>query len=214
MFTEHLAASLKEFADIADLSMFTIDTYHKFLNENNISHHDFIKFVGRKLPDEFLSHPYVKIVCEIAGKETGFNFGVYKNKIEFRVVRPNCGDNNPFHRDHWFPYFTPLLNVYVPLCGSYYDSSLCVVPFSHKWSDEDVVPTFTFEESAKGKKYIKNGVAYSVPDIKECKFEIKPHRPDVLLGDVMYFSPLMVHGGGSNSSLETRFSLEMRLVRV
>ena len=43
------------------------------------------------------------------------------------------------------------MNVYLPICGSNCDSAMCVVPFSHKWSDEDVKPTFTFEESKAGK---------------------------------------------------------------
>lgn len=213
-FTKHLAVAIQSFTDKEiDVSEFKIENYHQFLKSADVDHHEFIKFVSRTLPTSFVEHPFIQRVIQGAAETTGFDFTLYNTKVEFRVVRPDCDDNNPFHRDHWFPYFTPLLNVYVPLSGSYCDSALSVVPFSHKWSDEDVVPTFTFEESAKGKKFVKNGVAYSVPTIKESKFEIKPHRPDVILGDVMYFSPLMVHGGGSNASLETRFSLELRLER-
>ena len=153
-------------------------------------------------------------MLDIAGKITGKKFRLYKEKVEFRVVRPNYDDNNEFHRDHWFPYFTPLMNVYLPMWKQLY-SAMCVVPFSHKWSDEDVKPTFTFEESKAGKKFIgKNGVAYSVPSIASSRKEIKPHRPDVVEGDFMLFSPLMIHGGGSNSSIHTRFSFEIRLEEI
>ena len=86
-----------------------------------------------------------------------------------------------------------------------------IVPFSHNWSEDDVVPTFTYEESVAGKKYIKNGVAYSVPSIKLCKKPINLHRADLTDGDFMLFSPKMVHGGGTNESLQTRFSFEIRL---
>ena len=85
------------------------------------------------------------------------------------------------------------------------------MPFSHEWTDEDVVPTFTYEESKAGKKYIKNGIAYSVPGIKTCKKETILHRADLTQGDFMLFSPKMVHGGGTNGSHETRFSFEIRL---
>ena len=141
------------------------------------------------------------------------NFSKYKNKIEYRVVRPNMEDNNPLHRDSWFPYFVPLINVYLPLAGSFCDSAMKIVPFSHKWSEEDVTPTFTYKESTDGKKFInpKTGVAYSVPEISVSKKEITPHRPDVMEGDFMLFSPLMVHGGGNNTSDCTRFSFEIRL---
>ncbi len=48
--------------------------------------------------------------------------------------------------------------------------------------------------------------------IKKCLKEIIVHKADVLEGDVMYFSPMIIHGGGSNSNTDdTRFSLEVRL---
>ena len=40
----------------------------------------------------------------------------------------NYDDNNNFI-ETWFPYFTPLMNVYLPICGSNCDSAMCVVPF-------------------------------------------------------------------------------------
>jgi len=89
-----------------------------------------------------------------------------------------------------------------------------IVPFSHDWSEEDVQPTFTYEESAAGKKYIKNGVAYSVPAVEKCTKEIKDHSPDLTQGDFMLFSPKIIHGGGGNGGKHTRFSFEIRLEPV
>ena len=98
--------------------------------------------------------------------------------------------------------------MYLPLAGSFYDSAMKIVPFSHKWSEEDVTPTFTYKESADGKKFInpKTGVAYSVPEISIKK--ITPHRPDVMEGDFMLFS---TNGSwrGNNTSDCTRFSLRL-----
>ena len=51
----------------------------------------------------------------------------------------------------------------------------------------------------------------SVPEIKESSKNIVKHRPDVLEGDFMLFSPMCIHGGGSNEGFDTRFSLEIRL---
>lgn len=212
-FSNHIQTQLIKFTgkSLAEDS-FKIEKYHKSLIKNKISHVEFIKNFGRKLSLDFISHPFILELIQVAERNTGQRLKIYKNQIEFRVVRPGSGDNNPLHRDHWFPYFTPLLNVYVPLSGSYCNSSLGIVPFSHKWTDQDVVPTFTYQDIAKGVKTIKdNGVQTSVPEIKKTRKKIKLHRPDVLEGDFMLFSPLSIHGGGDNGSFDTRFSLEIRL---
>lgn len=212
-FSKHLEKSLEEFVGDDISQDFRLESYHNFLLQKNINHHDFIKNTSRILPDSFLNHPFINQLVDIASKATNQKLKVYKDKLEFRVVRPDMEDNNPLHRDSWFPYFVPLINVYVPLAGSFCDSAMKIVPFSHEWTDDEVKPTFTYEESAEGKKFInpKTGVAYSVPEIESTTKNIIPHRPDVLEGDFMLFSPLMVHGGGNNTSDCTRFSFEIRL---
>ncbi|MDB2512463.1 phytanoyl-CoA dioxygenase family protein [Luminiphilus sp.] len=193
---------------------FDLEYFHQHLEGLSLEHHDFIKACGRNLPESFSKHSFIEGIVEAASRCMGYELKLFMDKVEFRVVRPHQEDNNPFHRDHWFPYFTPLLNIYAPLSGNYYDSAMPLVPGSHKWSDEDVVPTFTYEDIKLGRKSVKNGVAYSVPEVLTSKQPLVPHRPDVMLGDVMCFSPLMVHGGGTNKSIHTRFSLELRLERV
>ena len=214
VFSKYIENSLRDFSSVSfDDNSFAIEKYHQVLADHNIDNHQFLRSIGRKLPESFGSHPFLQRMLKVATEKTGHDFRIYKNTVEFRVVRPQSDDNNPLHRDHWFPYFIPLVNVYIPLSGSYCNSSLCVVPFSHKWTDEEVKPTFTYEESAnQGKKSVKaNGVQTSVPEIAESIHEIKCHRPDVLEGDFMLFSPTMVHGGADNGSFDTRFSLEIRL---
>jgi hypothetical protein len=212
-FTNHLKNKLISFSGDAKIAdSFKIEKYHKVIDEKNIDHDAFIKKYGRNLDIGIETHPFLIELIKIAEKSTNQNLRVYRNNIEFRVVRPGSNDNNPMHRDHWFPYFTPLLNIYLPLSGSYFNSSLAVVPFSHKWTDQEIVPTLTYDDILKGKKTLKeNGVKTSVPKIKETSKDITMHRPDVLEGDFMLFSPMSVHGGGNNEGFDTRFSLEIRL---
>lgn len=212
-FTNHLKEKLKSFSDNLEVGdSFKLENYHKVIIENNIDHDAFIKKNGRNLNLGLESHPFLIELIKIAEKSTSQNLKIFRNKIEFRVVRPGSKDNNPLHRDHWFPYFTPLLNIYLPLSGSYFNSSLALVPFSHKWTDQEIIPTLSYDDILKGKKTLKeNGVKTSVPKIKETSKDIFKHRPDVLEGDFMLFSPMCVHGGGSNEGFETRFSLEIRL---
>ncbi|MFL2755370.1 MAG: phytanoyl-CoA dioxygenase family protein [Gammaproteobacteria bacterium] len=192
-------------------SKFSLENYHLFMKENDLDHHDFIKSFSRNISEELAENSYVKDLISIASKSLSIDFELFEEKMEFRVVRPGKDDNNPLHRDHWFPYFNNLLNIYLPLSGSWNDSSLSIVPTSHNWDDQEIKPSFHYSEN---KKTIKNGIAYSVPTIKKSKNDLKIHRPDVSLGNFMIFSPRLVHGGASNKSLETRFSLELRLKEI
>ena len=81
---------------------------------------------------------YLKELKEMAEDYFKSKLSFFRNNIEYRVVRPQFEDNNPLHRDHWFGYFTPLINIYVPLAGSWNDSAMTVCPKSHLWPDEAV----------------------------------------------------------------------------
>lgn len=212
-FSDYLKSKLEEFGGVR-VSQFSLENYHIHIEDMGIDHHKFIKSVTRKIPHEVLDLQFIDDLIQIANKDLESNFRIYKSNIEFRVVRPSLSDNNERHRDHWFPYFLPLVNIYVPLAGSYYNSAMEIVPFSHDWPEEDVVPTFTYEESAAGKKFIKNGIQYSVPAVETCSREIEAHTPDLTEGDFMLFSPKLIHGGGGNGGTQTRFSFEIRLEHV
>ncbi len=189
----------------------SLSDYHNSFKANNNDHHLFIKKISRYIPEDVIDrkNEYLINAEDRLGSLFKKKLKLYQNRIEFRVVRPNQPDNNLLHRDHWFPYFKGLLNLYIPLCGSTFSSVLRIVPESHHWNEEDVVPTFFYNE---GKRLGSNGILYSTPTIKECTKELNIHRPDVLEGDLMYFSPMIIHGGGSNNnSDDTRFSLELRL---
>ena len=207
-FQDYLFNQLKT-NDIA-FNINDIKNYHQIFNANQIQHHQFIKRISRVIPNNYLSPNcrYINLIKEKASELFKSKVEIFKNKIEFRVVRPNCADNNLFHRDHWFPYFKPLINIYLPICGSDYRSVLKIVPGSHHWPDEDVKPTFEFNS---GKTRSKDGILYSTPTILECKRNLEIHKPDVKEGDFMFFSPMIIHGGGENHGSFTRFSLEIRL---
>ena len=208
-FTEYMRANLSKFlGKEIDKQLFTLEKYHTFVNDE--THHDFVKSTGRDISmliNE--NNNYLKLVLETANIEFDGFSRIYNSKIEYRVCRPNKPDNNLPHRDHWFPYFKNLVNIYIPLAGSNCMSAMPVVPMSHLWTDEDVTPLIEYNAG----KYVNpiTNVAYSVSPIKESKKEIYLHRPDLFDGGFMLFSPMCVHGGGSNGSRVTRFSFEIRL---
>ena len=208
-FINYLVNELANFGVICPQN-FKLEAYHELFNSDPMRHYKFLAAVKRVIPNEVISisEPMILLILDTASKMFGGKASLYEDKIEFRVVRPGYDDNNKLHRDHWFPYFYPLINIYLPLASSFCDSAMKVVPGSHLWSDDDVVPEFFYEG---GKSFNSAGVPFSVPGIMKSNKEIVPHRPDILPGDFMLFSPLIIHGGGDNDSFGTRFSFEIRI---
>lgn len=207
LMTQYFSDKLKEFLK-EDVILDNMSNFHAVANKFNLDHHTFIKHISRKLPLMFHKTDFIQRIIGDCRQFLGANIKITDNLVWFRICRPGFDDSNDFHRDHWFPNYNDVLNLYIPICGSYCDSAMKIIPKSYKWSEKDVVPTFSGDS---GEKYIKNGVAYSAPGIKYCKFEIMPHRPDIRLGDFMIFHPKSVHGGGDNFSDDTRISLEIRI---
>jgi|MDSW01.1.fsa_nt_gb hypothetical protein len=205
-FTNYLSDSIKKFSNVKQ-TLDCLENYHSFVLNNDINHHKYIKTSGRKINDHLLHSGYMKILIEQCEDHFGSNMSIFRDLGEFRVSRPDENDFSPFHRDHWFGYFTPLLNLYIPLAGSWCDSAMQIVPKSHLWTEEQAVPSFGAGEG----KTEKDGVSFSVPTLKYCEFELKQHCPDIHEGNFMAFSPKLIHGNAENNSIETRFSLEIRL---
>jgi len=124
--------------------------------------------------------------------------------FHFRVIRPNSTDNNPLHRDVWLEDFDNCINLYIPIAGSNEDSSLIILPGSHRWPESRVERT---EAGA-----VINGIKFNVPAITVIDGHYLIARPDPQENEVLIFSPYLIHGGSVNFNTDkTRISIEMRL---
>ncbi len=123
--------------------------------------------------------------------------------FHLRIIRPGRADNNPLHRDVWLPDYHNCLNIYVPVAGSTAQSSLTLVPGSHHWPENRTLRT------AGGA--VSNGVRFTVPGVLGSAEPLDIIRPNPKPGEVLLFSPYLLHGGAVNlNEDETRISLEMR----
>ena len=206
LLVDHFNQKLKEIYGDQISTFNSMENYHNDVLNSDINHHEFIQSMSRKLPKSFNNHVFVKKIISHCEDFLNCDLSIIDDLVWFRICRSNSDDSNDLHRDHWFPNYSDVLNLYVPICGSYADSAMKIVPKSHFWSDDDVIPTHVGD-----KKFIKNGVAYSAPGIKYSKHEIVTHRPDISTGDFMIFNPKCVHGGGDNFSDYTRISFEIRI---
>ncbi len=129
-----------------------------------------------------------------------------KKTFHFRVIRPQSIDNNPLHRDVWLEDYDNCINLYIPIAGSNIDSSLIVVPGSHRW------PESRLEKTTGGA--VINGVKFNVPAVTDIYGKYEVVRPDPKENEVLVFSPYLIHGGSVNfNSDQTRISIEIRLWR-
>lgn len=124
--------------------------------------------------------------------------------FHFRVIRPNYADNNPLHRDVWLEDYDDCINLYIPIAGSNEQSSLILIPGSHRW------PESRIEKTDSGAEI--NGVKFNVPAVTAIRDTFEVERPNPLPNQLLVFSPYLIHGGAVNLNTDkTRISIEMRL---
>lgn len=211
MFTVNTLKKIKSF----DTGSFTLEKYHKFVTDEE--HLKFLKYVaaGRfgisgipldKLPFSYkLLDNLVSNLCNASYtcKKTYYKFLTF-DRFYLRFVRPLSKDNNPPHRDCHLKRNRKIVNIYAPIAGSNYNSSLPIIPGSHFWPDSDL-------EITEGKTFV-NGVRFTNPAITSADRGLNMITPDPKLGELMVFTPYAIHGGGRNFNDDlTRISLEMRL---
>lgn len=129
-----------------------------------------------------------------------------RSHIQIRISRPNSLDINPPHRDGYLSYWENILNVWVPIVGCNEKSSLPIISMSHFIPENKILKT-------KSKGASINGNIYHVPciiDIKDKPIEMT--RPNPKEGEVLMFTPFLIHGAAVNKNVEvTRVALELRL---
>lgn len=126
--------------------------------------------------------------------------------FHFRVIRPMSGDNNPLHRDVWLEDYKDCINIYIPVAGSDEQSSLIMARGSHLWPESKI------EKTRKGA--VINGQNFNVPAVTNIFGATEFVRPNPQSGEVLVFSPYLIHGGSVNFHEDiTRVSIEIRLWR-
>lgn len=124
--------------------------------------------------------------------------------FHFRVIRPKSRDNNPLHRDVWLEDYKDCINLYIPVAGSDERSSLILARGSHLWPESRV------ERTKQGA--VVNGQKFNVPGVTNIFDSYELVRPDPQPGEVLLFSPYLIHGGAVNfNEASTRISIEIRL---
>lgn len=208
---KNIIKALHKQSIVFDEDNFTLENYHKIVTTNE--QHNKVIDVTRNLENKDFDFN-IDALAERLGVILGYELTTWveelkKTHLQIRISRPNSLDINPPHRDGYLSYWEDIINVWVPIEGCNNKSSLPVFPGSHLITENNILRT-----ESKGAKI--NGNIYYVPCVLETKNgPIRMLRPNPMQGEVLVFTPYLIHGAGVNLNNDiTRVALELRFPKL
>jgi hypothetical protein len=212
-----LTCSIKEII-LKELSVntdfFELENYHNFVLDD--AKHFKIVSKTRDLFAEDFNYPVMELKNRLS-EILGFNLTDINPKdqrkvhIIVRINRPKSNDYNPPHKDIYEgvdddSYIPQFVNFWIPIAGVTKNSSLPLVPESHKLNEKLICRTFDGG--------MMEGNKYRVRMIKSWNKENGLVRSTVQNGQVLIFSGHLIHGLAINNEEDkTRVALEFRLFK-
>lgn len=130
-------------------------------------------------------------------------YGVSLKHFWIRIIRPNSNDNNPPHKDSHLKRNRDMVITFLPVVGCNENSSLPIIPCSHIELESDYI-------ISASPSYV-NGKRFNVPAIVHRDKGLDLITPNPQQGQLMIFTPYLIHGGGVNYNKNTtRISIETR----
>lgn len=193
---------------------FDLERYHEIIS-NNDDHYRVVSITRDLFPKDFgfpINEiiPIFEDILKFKLTDVNPNDNL-KSHIILRINRPNSNDYNPPHKDVYEHYdeekYVPkFVNFWVPICGVTKKSMLPISPKTHKLPENLILRTN--EES------FVSGNKYRVRAIKEWDNSVSMYRYPIDYGQVLIFSPHLIHGLAVNEEKNiTRVSLEFRLYK-
>ncbi|MGU3665041.1 phytanoyl-CoA dioxygenase family protein [Methylobacterium sp. A49B] len=186
---------------------FKLEQYHKIIGTSDKIHQKVIEFTRELRFEDFefdLKQVADRLSRIIGHKLTAINNELGHSFVIARINRPGSNDYNPPHKDGYLSLWQRTVNVWIPIAGVTSRSSLPVVPGSHLLPESTVCRT--------GSGALLNGRPYRVPAVVSWSGSNAMTRPLLGEGDLLVFSPLLIHGCAKNFEVDsTRVALELRL---
>lgn len=206
-------AFLKAFVESKISNVLNLDmeaaAYHLHVDEEQ--HKRVLNSMPFKKNEESRLTAYANELEEFISNVLQEKVKIFNDDIWVRICRPNSSsknDFNPCHRDVYLDFYKNVVNVYIPIVGSNEKSSLFVQEGSHLWSEDVTAVT-------QGGAYFKStNKKYSVDAIVQSKIVLNMVRPNPGAGEILIFSPYLIHGCSDNTNEDTtRMSLEIRFIK-
>jgi hypothetical protein len=208
---ELIAKEIQNFVCAISKKKFNLEKYHKLIDEEE---HKKIINKTRNLFDDDFKFSTQKIIKKFEKilKVKLSDIDPLKNKkihMVLRINRPNSYDYNPPHKDIYQQFdetgiIPNCINFWIPICGINKNSSLPVVPKSHKIPENKILRSLT--------GCVLNDNKYRVRGILKWDNKNELIRPKINKKQVLIFSSHLIHGCAINNQKNTtRMSLEFRL---
>jgi hypothetical protein len=197
-----------------ELDDFSLENYHTFVTTDR-DHFKIVSQTRDLFPEDF-NFPISEMLPKFENI-LGFSLtdidpnNKQKAHIILRINRPYSSDYNPPHKDIYEhfddeKYVPKFVNFWVPICGVTENSSLPLAASTH------LVPENLLTRTRQGCSISGNN--YRVRLIKDWDGEVNLKRYPIQYGDVLIFSPHLIHGLAVNEQPNnTRVSLEFRLYK-
>jgi hypothetical protein len=191
---------------------FQLDKYHQYVQDDE-THYKVVEMTRNLFPEDF-DFPLWEMLQNL---ETLFGFPLSdidpdtgkKLHMVLRINRPHSNDFNPPHKDIYqaldeYAEIPKIVNLWIPIAGVSSQSMLPVAPGSHLLPESKILRTLDGGRM--------NGNQYRVRNVKRWGGGNEMQRPTIQYGQVLAFSPFIVHGCAVNNQEDaTRVSLECRL---
>jgi len=193
---------------------FKLEDYHNIIT-NSDDHYKIVSKTRDLFPKDFSFSideiiPRFEDILNFSLTDIDPNSG-WKAHIILRINRPYSNDYNPPHKDiyeHYDgeSYIPKFINFWVPICGVTQKSMLPISPKTHKLPENLILRTNVGSYIGENK--------YRVRAIKEWDGKVNLYRYPIKYGQVLIFSPHLIHGLAINREPNTtRVSLEFRLYK-
>lgn len=196
-----------------DVTGFSLENYHQYVDSDEL-HYKIVGITRDLFPEDF----NFSLTDVIPKLEKILGFGLTdvdpvdgeRIHVIVRINRPGSTDFNPPHKDIYEHFdqnskVPSFINIWIPVCGVTENSSLPLAPSSHLYPENKICRTF--------EGGVIEGKKYHVRTVKEWDGKNDLIRPLIHDGEVLFFTPHLVHGMAINEEDMTRVSLEFRLFK-
>lgn len=197
---------------VTELEGFTLERYHHYVRSDQ-EHYAVVGITRDLFPEDF-TFPLQELISKFEDflgmpltdviPWTGERLHVI-----VRINRPGSSDFNPPHKDIYEDWdgagvVPPFINFWVPVCGVTPESTLPMAAGTHLLPEAQILRT---REGG-----VVDGKKYRVRTVLSWAGQTRLTRPTPQAGEVLVFSPHLVHGLAHNGLEDTtRVALEFRL---
>ena len=204
-------ALLKKLRETTGIAEITLEKYHEHAIDDEIHTQIQIALTEFIRSDDLIQ----RVVLDnraLFEQLIGFDMNIQAQPY-LRITRPGKSkDNIGYHRDTFYGGAPYEISVGIPFVGLDTGNALRVQPKSHLIPEKDIPLIQTKSEDVeKGSTKHKLGFLYA-PKIIDPAYPLDMQPVPLELGQVLAFSLATLHGSIGNESVNTRWSVDMRIV--